>query len=205
MQKYELMMIFPSDLGEEGVKNEVEELRQQIKDEGEIHNVDLWGKRELSYRIKKQDSGFYVVLNIDFLAEKISEFEKMLNISPAVMRYLLIKTPANYQFKSFQHYQDETEKAEKEDAEKKQDAENAKEKSAKEREAKMKERIKPKAEPVKEIKKEIKEEEEATPKAGRAAEESEEKIAKTEKKPKSNLEDLDKKLKSIIDDPDISL
>lgn len=200
MQKYELMLIFPSDLGEEGVKNEVEELRQQIKGEGEIHNVDLWGKRELSYRIKKQDSGFYVVLTMDFLAEKISEFEKMLNISPAVIRYLLMKTPASYQFKSFQHYQDEAEKAEMEEAEKKQDAENAKEKSAKEREAKMKERIK-KAEPVKEIKKVVEEE----------VEEAEEKPAKTEKKPKkaaqekSNLEDLDKKLKSIIDDPDISL
>lgn len=206
-EKYELMVIFPADLGEEGVKKEIEELRHQIKGEGEIHNIDLWGKRELSYRIKKHDSGFYVVLSMTFLGEKISEFEKMLNISPAVIRYLLIKTPNNYQFKSFQQYQDEAEQAEAEEEKKKKDAQDVKDQSERDRAAKMAARLKPKAEPKPEPKVAVKKE------VAKEVEEEvvEEEEVKTEKKPrkaapeKSNLEDLDKKLKSIIDDPDISL
>ena len=188
MTKYELMLILQPDLGEEGTKNELEEVRKIVAEgHGTIHNEDLWGVRELSYRIKKHDEGYYAVLSLSIGTDKISEFEKSLNIHNSVLRFLLIKTAENYQPKTLKEYQAEDELAEKEEQAKKQEAENKKAPKPRVPESRTSKPAEPKKE-VKEVKKEA-------PKA--------EEQVKEEPKPK--LEEVDDKLKSIIDDPDISL
>lgn len=198
--KYELMLILLPDLGDEGTKTELEEVRKLIAEgKGEISHEDIWGARELEYRIRKQDEGFYVVLNFSISPLKISELEKALNIHNSILRFLILKTVDNYKIKTFQEYKVEGEKADKEEKERKDEIESKKQK-------KMQPPVRkpapaptvasapapaPKAEPKAEPKK-VEEEEKAEPK-------------KPKKVAQSKLEEVDEKLKSIINDPDISL
>jgi small subunit ribosomal protein S6 len=188
--KYEMMMILVPDLGEDGTKTELDEIRSLITSHGgNIFHEDIWGNRELAYVIKKQEQGYYVVWNLDLPGGEIRELEKTLNINKSLLRYMLIKISQDYQFKSVDVYQEEYDAEQKRLEEEK---ELEKEKSA------------PKKKAVKEVKKEVKKPVEKKKAPVKEKEEAKEEAPKEEAK-KDKLEDVDAKLKSIISDPDISL
>lgn len=198
LESYELMLIFLSDLGENGINQELDELKKHISsDGGEIFNEDIWGTREMSYRIKKQNQGFYYVLNFKISPKYIAEIQKNLTISPAVIRFLLTKTPVNYVFKTFEEYKAlaEKEKELKEELKK----ETTKQKSV-ESPRTRKPNVEKKAPITAEIKEAPKEEQEVP----KTVEKKPRKITSAESG-KTELEDVDAKLKSIIDNPDITI
>jgi len=202
--KYEIMLILQPDLGEERTTALLKEMRELIAEaNGKIFHEDLWGLRELAYAIKKQRQGYYAVLNFTADPIKVKEFEKQLNIHQGVLRYLIQKTPKAYAIVTLAEY----EEIAKEEALKAQ--EEAKAKAEKMDSSRPKRRFeKPAAKPEKPAKEE-KEEKKPVKKVAKKeepAEEAEEKVEKPKaKKQATNLEDVDAKLKSIIDDPDITL
>ena len=229
---YELMVIIDPELGEEATTKELEKIKKFIKDlDGEITHEDIWGIKSMAYTIKKQDSGFYVVLNFKIDPEKIKEFKSELALEQSLLRYMILKTPKHYEVATL----DELEKKAEQYKEKKEEA-----KEAPKEEPKPVPKPEPKPEPVKEEEPEVEEEvaeetvpevkeevvEEAAPEVEEevveeTAPEVEEEVVVEEAAPevepepeekeeikladKQELEDVDAKLRSIIDDPDISL
>ncbi len=177
MTKYELMFILLPDLGEKKTTEEIDEVKNLITSaNGEIFHEDVWGIRDLAYPIKKQEQGYYVVLNFTMDGKAIPEIEHNFNISQSVLRYMFTKTPVDYSMVTLAEYEAAAEAEEAEKEKEKEEKEAAKRKPAPKPAPKKKPAVK-KEEPVKE----------------------------TPKKEESKLEDVDAKLKSIIDDPDISL
>lgn len=209
VQKYELMAIFFPEIGEDAIGKELEELKKFISsNEGEIVNEDAWGVRDLSYRIKKQEKGYYYVLNFTLNPLKLSEMQRGLVINPSVIRALIVKTPEKYIFRTFAEYLDEEEKAKavKEEAKRSLEAKRNEHSSARPARKPAPSFEKPaarvEAKPVPKV------ETKAEAKAEVPAEEAPAKVEKKVKKPASSkikLEEVDAKLKSIIDDPDITL
>lgn len=194
--KYELMLIFFPDLGEEAINKEIEELAKHLAaDSGEIFHKDIWGLRNLAYKIKKQSEGYYVVLNFTLPPTKISELEKSLTIDPAVIRFLITKIPLNYEVKTLAEYETIAKEEEKKEQEAKKEQEEAKKQQVKKFKTAKVVKEEPKKAPVKKV-------EEAVEPEPKEAE-----VKKPAKKAaaKDKLEELDQKLKNIIDDPDISL
>jgi small subunit ribosomal protein S6 len=58
---------------------------------GEVKKREYWGLRNLSYRMKKNRKGHYVLLNIDAPAAAISELERTMRINEDVLRYLTLR------------------------------------------------------------------------------------------------------------------
>lgn len=85
MEKYELTLIFRSDLTEEKIDAIISKLK--IKEESK----KVWGKRFLAYPIKKQKEGIYVFLELKIKPEDIKEIENKINLEGRILRYLLIK------------------------------------------------------------------------------------------------------------------
>ncbi|MEK7086128.1 MAG: 30S ribosomal protein S6 [Patescibacteria group bacterium] len=197
-ENYELMIIFLSDLGEENINKELSEFKKLITEGGgKIVNEDTWGNRELSYRIKKQDKGFYLVLNFITVADKIAEMQKTLTLHTGVIRYLLTKTPINYKFKTLEEYEAEALVAKAE-----------LEKTLAEEKAKKEARVSGGRPIVKQATPKISKKETKVEKPEEKKTEEEtpaKKPRKVAEKSSLELDDLDKKLKSIIDDPDITL
>lgn len=211
-QKYEMMFILLSDLGEEGTGKAIADVKKLISSNGgEVIDEDLIGSRKLCYRIRKQENGYYVVLHFTIETSKILELEKILNINQNIFRYLIIKDTDNYKYEGI------TEKSKEEKPKKGHETTKEVEKPKVKVEKKPKKgkdevEAEPKAEPTPEPKPEPTPEPKAepTPEPEAAAEPepiSEPKPKKKEKpkEEKTTLDDLDEKLKSIINNPDISL
>ncbi len=212
VQNYELMVIFLHDIGEASINKELDELRKHISSSGgAVIQEDTWGIRDLSFRIKKQDQGFYYVLSFSIDAAKIAEMQRSLVLNPIVIRSLIVKTPEKYLFRTFAEYQDEEEKAKvaKEEAKKEKEAKKT-QSGPKPRMAKP-EAKSPAPAPVPAPAPKKVDAQQSTPRGAKAeapkVEAVEKKIKKVEKAAPSkiNLEEVDAKLKSIIDDPDITL
>lgn len=189
MGNYEIMFILAPDLGEAGTKSELDEVRTLItSNKGKITHEDIWGLRDLAYRIKKHDQGFYAVFNFQMEGVAVKALDKPLNINQKVLRFLVVTTPKNYEFKTLEALEAEKLPAvdEIEEAKRVAKAARAAESARRNERPERTERPKPEVKVEKAV-------EEKPPK----------KEEKEVKKPK--LEDLDEKLKNIINDPDISL
>lgn len=203
---YEIMLIILPNLGEDGTKKALDEVKHLITSHGgKISHEDIWGVQDFAYRIKKHDSGYYVVLNMNFPPDQVSELERALNINQQVLRYLITITPANYQLKTFVEYQAEIKTAKEEEERQNKEAKAKKEASMPApRPRVIEKREIPKKEVVVE-KKVVKEEVEKVEKVEEVVEKAPEKKVVKETSSKSKLEEVDEKLKNIINDPDISL
>jgi small subunit ribosomal protein S6 len=90
MRSYELMFIVHPDLEETAFNDLVEKVSGWIKDaDGQVDNVDLWGKRKLAYPIQKQLEGQYVLIKTQIDPAVCSELEHNLGLQEPIMRFLL--------------------------------------------------------------------------------------------------------------------
>jgi len=61
---YELMVILDPDIDERTVAPSLEGFLEVIRQSGgTVDNLDIWGKRRLSYEINKKSEGIYAVAN----------------------------------------------------------------------------------------------------------------------------------------------
>ena len=58
---------------------------------GEVSKTEMWGLRSLTYRVKKNRKGHYVLLNISAPPAAILEMERNMRISEDVLRFLTIR------------------------------------------------------------------------------------------------------------------
>lgn len=64
-ETYELMVIFNTKLGEEGIKELIEKFKTRIEKHATLNSVDEWGKRKLAYEIEDETEGYYVLYNFE--------------------------------------------------------------------------------------------------------------------------------------------
>ena len=60
------------------------------KANGELANVDEWGKRKLAYAINYENDGYYVVYTFTSKTDFPAEFERIINITDGVLRSLVV-------------------------------------------------------------------------------------------------------------------
>ena len=91
LSTYETLFIVDLQLGEDGVKTMVEKFTKLISDNGEILEVNEWGKRRLAYPINDLNEGHYVLVNYKAEAEFPAELARVFNITEGIMRSMTIK------------------------------------------------------------------------------------------------------------------
>ncbi len=90
MREYELVFIVHPDLDETATNEVVEKIKGWITEAGgSVNKVDPWGKRQLAYPIRKQNSGQYFLLNIQIAPSFVTELERSLRFLEPVMRFLI--------------------------------------------------------------------------------------------------------------------
>lgn len=91
MRRYETVVILKEDLDEETIENTLMELQQIVKDhDGEMSEVEVWGKRRLAYEINDYLNGFYSILKYQGQATTINELDRILKIRDDVLRHLTV-------------------------------------------------------------------------------------------------------------------
>jgi len=95
MSFYETVFIARQDISAAQVEALADGFTQIIQDHGgTVANREYWGLRNISYRIKKNRKGHYVLLNIEGTGPAISEMERTMRINEDVLRYLTVRVEA---------------------------------------------------------------------------------------------------------------
>ena len=91
MKNYELTVLIHPDL-EVDLEAPLQKVRDIITTAGgSIVKEDNWGKKRLTYAIKKQDFAVYVYFDLALPAAAPLKISNTFNITDEVVRYLLVK------------------------------------------------------------------------------------------------------------------
>lgn len=92
MNSYELLYIVSNELTDEANASVVERLNAVVTDNGgTIDGVDKWGTRKLAYPINYKTEGYYVLVNFTAPATLPDELERVMRITDAVIRFMIVK------------------------------------------------------------------------------------------------------------------
>ena len=92
MPLYESVVIARQDIATTQVDTLADELTNIITEGGgKVTKRESWGLRSLTYRIKKNRKGHYVLFNIDAPPAAINEYERRMRINEDVLRYLTVR------------------------------------------------------------------------------------------------------------------
>ncbi len=90
MRHYEIVFMVHPDQSEQ-VPSMIERYKALIeKNQGKIHRLEDWGRRQLAYPINKVHKAHYVLMNIECDANTIQELTNSFRFSDAVLRNLVL-------------------------------------------------------------------------------------------------------------------
>ena len=91
MRHYEIVFLVHPDQSEQ-VPAMIERYKALIEgDNGKIHRLEDWGRRQLAYPIQHLAKAHYVLLNIECSAAVLAELESGFRFNDAVLRHLIVK------------------------------------------------------------------------------------------------------------------
>ncbi len=88
---YEGMFILPKTLTDDQLDGALESIRQDVaRFEGDVKNTVRLGKRPFARTMKKQDSGYYYVLDFDLDGSRITPLKNRLKLNENVFRVQIV-------------------------------------------------------------------------------------------------------------------
>src|SRR5215472_18792021 len=95
MPFYENVFIARQDISSAQVEALADAFTQIVAQQGgQVAKREYWGLRNISYRIKKNRKGHYVLFNLDAPPAAVSELERNMRINEDVVRYLTVRVDA---------------------------------------------------------------------------------------------------------------
>ena len=91
---YEILIIFDPRPNDEDVNALLNRLQETLKTLGaQVGKVESWGKRRLTFEIRKQREGTYAVIEAAAEPTAIREFERQLRLNEQVLRFVSTRVP----------------------------------------------------------------------------------------------------------------
>ena len=92
MRQYETLFIVNPDSSEEDLKAVATKIKGVISGmNGIVTSYDEQGKKKLAYSVKKQNKGYYVLMDYVGSADIVSEIERNMRLDDRVLKYLTVK------------------------------------------------------------------------------------------------------------------
>ena len=92
MPLYENVFIARQDISGAQVDALADTFTQLVADNGgEVRKREYWGLRNLTYRMRKNRKGHYVLLNLSAPSAAVAELERTMRINEDVLRYMTIR------------------------------------------------------------------------------------------------------------------
>jgi small subunit ribosomal protein S6 len=90
--KYEAVVIFLSELDEKGVDAQIEKIEGIVTSHtGSVDQKEIWGRRELAYKISKKTHGIYVLFVFTGDMSLVADLDRQLKINESVLRHMIVK------------------------------------------------------------------------------------------------------------------
>ena len=96
MRAYEVMVILDPSLEERTVEPSLDKYLNVIRnDGGTVDKVEVWGRRRLSYEIKKNAEGIYAAINLQAEPATVKEFDRQLTLNESILRTKVLRPDAH--------------------------------------------------------------------------------------------------------------
>ena len=95
MNKYELCVVVSAKLEDDARAELIERIKDMIvRFEGNVTDVDEWGKKRLAYEIEKMHEAFYYFIHFEAEPTAPAQIESRMRIMDGVLRYLCVRQDA---------------------------------------------------------------------------------------------------------------
>lgn len=92
MNIYENIVILNASLPDEEINASISKIKDIIVNSGgEVLKTDTWGRRKLTYEIKKQNKGFYTLMIYKTPPATIKKLGEFYKVFDPVIKYMVIK------------------------------------------------------------------------------------------------------------------
>jgi small subunit ribosomal protein S6 len=92
MPLYETVLIARNDVTQQQVEAVADQVAAVLEaDGGSVQKREYWGLRSLSYRIKKNRKGHYMLLGLNAPPASVKEIERQLGLNEDVLRFMTIR------------------------------------------------------------------------------------------------------------------
>lgn len=91
MNRYESVIILSANATEEAMAAFGEKMKELVSTNGQLTNVEEWGKKTFAYEIKKQTEGFYTLFTFEAKPEFITELDRVLRLDEIVLKHMIVK------------------------------------------------------------------------------------------------------------------
>jgi small subunit ribosomal protein S6 len=105
---YEILIIFdprPTDDDVAALLNRLQETLKTLG--GQVGKVESWGKRRLTFEIRKQREGTYAVVEASAEPATVKEFERQLRLNEQVLRFVSTRVPVRKRARARQQQREE--------------------------------------------------------------------------------------------------
>ena len=93
---YESAVLINAALEDDQIQAIISHIKELISsNDGEITDVEEWGRRRLAYMIKRSKIGYYIIFQFNAYPQIISSLEKFYKLDENILRYLSIKLTKN--------------------------------------------------------------------------------------------------------------
>ena len=89
---YECVFITRQDISSSALNSVIDRFQKIVDDnKSKVHETEIWGLKNLAYKIKKNRKGNFVMMAVEGSGAAISELERNFRIEEDVIRYLTVK------------------------------------------------------------------------------------------------------------------
>ena len=93
---YESAILLNAALEDNQIQSIISHVKELISsNDGEITDVEDWGRKRLAYMIKKSKIGYYIIFQFNAYPQIISTLEKFYKLDENILRYLNIRLTTN--------------------------------------------------------------------------------------------------------------
>ena len=93
---YESAILINGALEDNQIQSIISHIKELISsNDGEITDVEDWGRKRLAYMIKKSKIGYYIIFQFNAYPQIISTLEKFYKLDENILRYLNIRLTTN--------------------------------------------------------------------------------------------------------------
>ncbi len=97
MRKYECFFIVHPELNDEALTAVADKLKGIIETNGgTVVSYTPWGKKKLAYPVKKNDFGYYILMEFASEPTLIVELERNLRLDERVLKFITVKLEDQY-------------------------------------------------------------------------------------------------------------
>lgn len=92
MRRYETLFIITPDIPEEDLKEVATKFQGVVADmNGIVASYEEQGKKRLAYNVKKQNKGYYVLMDYVGSSNLVAEVERNMRLDDRILKYLTVK------------------------------------------------------------------------------------------------------------------